>query len=750
MKENKVTSYAEFLKDKAISDPATGLKDIPELNPMLFPFQRDIVSWALRRGRAAIFADCGLGKGPMALEWARHVPGDVLIVAPLAVSRQFLREADKFHVKIGLAKTQEDIREKITVTNYERLHHFADHHFEGVVLDESSILKAHDGATRNAIIERFERTPFRLACTATPAPNDHMELGNHSEFLGVMTRTEMLAMFFVHDGGETSKWRIKGHAQSEFWRWMCSWAVMLRKPSDLGYADEGFALPPVHFHNQTVKVEDAPPGMLFAVEAQTLQERIGARRASVSDRVAATAAIVNATDRPFLVWCNLNSESDALRRAIPGSVEVKGSDPDDFKEEALFGFSEGKFRVLVSKPKICSHGMNWQHCADMAFVGLSDSYEQFYQAMRRCWRFGQKKEVNVHIITAETEGAVVVNIKRKETEAMNMADSMVKEMKDMTAVELHGATARQKMEYKTEKREGERWTAHLGDCVDVVGAMPDNSVHFSIFSPAFISLYVYSNADRDMGNSATESQFYEHYKFITSELYRVLMPGRLLAFHCMNVPMMKERDGVIGMKDFRGELIRLHKDAGFIFHSEVCIWKDPVLQMQRTKSIGLLHKQLKKDSCISRQGIPDYLIAMRKPGDNPERVTKKNESFPVKLWQKYASPVWMDIDPSDTLQYRQARETRDERHICPLQLEVIRRAVLLWTNPGDTVLSPFMGIGSEGYVALEQGRKFIGAELKRSYFEQACRNLEAASKNQTPLFSTVGDTPEEAADGPVS
>lgn len=271
---------------------------------------------------------------------------------------------------------------------------------------------------------------------------------------------------------------------------------------------------------------------------------------------------------------------------------------------------------------------------------------------------------------------------------------------------------------------GENYALYNGDSCEVLKGIPESSIHYEIFSPPFASLYTYSNSERDLGNCRTTTEFYEQFKYIVSELYRVLMPGRLVSFHCTDLPFSKERDGIIGIRDFRGEMIRLFEDAGFVLHSQVCIWKDPVTAMQRTKALGLLHKQIKKDSCMSRQGIPDYLVTMRKPGENPERVTHTNESFPVDVWQRYASPVWMDINPSDTLQASSAKEDKDERHICPLQLGVIRRGINLWTNPGDTVLTPFLGIGSEAVVALQQGRKAIGIELKSSYYKQAVRNCE--------------------------
>lgn len=726
--------YQDFLTSKALIDPDTGLKEIPALNPMLFEFQHDIVKWALRRGRAAIWADCGLGKGPMALTWAEHIPGPVLIVAPLAVSHQFKREADKFGVKVGIAKTRDDISCDITVTNYERLDNFTAADFAGVVLDESSILKAFDGKTRTQLISMFSQTPFRLCCTATPAPNDFMELGNHAEFLGVMTRTEMLSMFFVHDGGDTSQWRLKGHAQQEFWKWICSWAVMFRKPSDLGYDDNGFILPALNWIEHKVEATKPSDGMLFALEASTLQERLAARRSSVDDRVKKAAEIANSINRPTLIWCNLNSESSALKREINGAVEVVGSDSAEFKETAIVNFVDGNIDKLISKSTIFGYGLNLQRCSDMIFVGLNDSYEQLYQAIRRCWRFGQQREVNVHIVTARTEGAVVANIKRKEADAERMLNGMLEHMRDLNRESLHGGIVRMKSEYERDCYQGVGWKIYLGDCVDVLQEQKDDSIHYSIYSPPFASLYTYSNSERDMGNCISDEQFFEHYKYLVKIIYDKTISGRLSSFHCFNIPMMKVRDGTIGIKDFRGELIRIHQEVGWIYHSEVCIWKDPVTAMQRTKALGLLHKQLKKDSCMSRMGIPDYVVTMRKPGENPERVSHTNESYPVSEWQQIASPIWTDINPNDTLQYRSARENQDERHICPLQLEVIRRCLRLWSNPGDTILDPFAGIGSTGYIAMQMGRRFIGVELKRSYWEQAWRNLESANQINEGLF----------------
>ena len=729
--------YAEFLAAKRFESPPCGFEP-HTLNDNLYGFQRDIVLWACRKGKAALFADCGMGKTIMQLAWAeqvcRYTNGRVLIVAPLAVSGQTCREGAAFGISVTRCKTQDDITDGINITNYEMLSHFDAGQFAGVVLDESSILKSYTGAIRNQIIDMFRVTPYKLACTATPSPNDFMELGNHSEFLGVMDRTEMLAMFFIHDGGETSKWRLKGHAASRFWDWVATWACMVTKPSDMGYDDGNFLLPPCEIITHRIETDDAQENRLFAVAETTLQAQQKARRETVEIKADRIAGYVNNSDDAWLIWCDLNAESEMLEASIPDAVEVRGTDTPEYKEDAMLGFADGKYRVLVTKPSIAGFGMNWQHCHKIAFCGMSHSYEQFYQAIRRCWRYGQTQPVEVHIFVTDKEDAIVENVLRKQDDSAEMQREMI--ARTGRIKEDMEITKRDEYTYIEEDAKGDGWRLLLGDCIERAREIESGTVGFSVFSPPFASLYTYSNSDRDMGNSKTDAEFAEHFRFLVDELYRVLMPGRLASFHCMNLPTSKERDGFIGIKDFRGELIRMFQDAGFIYHSEVTIWKDPVTAMQRTKALGLLNKQKNKDSSLSRQGIPDYLVTMRKPGDNPEPITHDNEEFPISVWQQYASPVWMDINPSDTLQYRAARENSDERHICPLQLEVIKRAVKLWSNPGDLVLSPFAGIGSEGYVSIKEGRRFIGIELKSSYFELACKNLAAAEReaNELTLF----------------
>lgn len=735
-------SYAEFIAGKTKEMPPCGFEP-GDLNDMLFDFQRDIVTWACKKGRAAIFADCGMGKTPMQLEWAKQViehngGGRVLILAPLAVAQQTRNEGRKFGIDVNICRSQSDVEDGINITNYEMLQHFDCSDFVGVVLDESSILKSYTGKVRTQIIESFEKTPYKLACTATPAPNDHMELGNHSEFLGVMTRTEMLAMFFVHDGGETSKWRLKGHAKSEFWRWVASWAVLIRKPSDFGYSDGDFELPDLIVKTHYIESDNTDDTRLFQVAAKSLQEQQKARRNTIEIKSDFIAHMVNQSDEPWIVWCELNDESEHLAKSIPDAIEIRGSDSPEYKTDAMMGFTSGKYRVIVTKPSIAGFGMNWQHCRRMAFCGLSHSYEQFYQSVRRCWRFGQTSDVEAHVVVTDAEQGIVENVLRKQRTADEMDAGMLEYMKEVNMAEIFG-TDRTASPYVEDTYKGNGFIAMQGDCIERISEVEDESIGLSVFSPPFASLYTYSNSERDMGNSKDDGQFFEHFDYLVSELYRVMMPGRIVAFHCMNLPTSKERDGFIGIRDFRGELIRAFENAGFIFHSEVCIWKDPVTAMQRTKALGLLNKQKNKDSCMSRQGIPDYLVAMRKPGENPEPVTHTNDDFPISMWQRYASPVWMDINPSNTLQYRNARDNNDERHICPLQLDVIERAVKLWSKPGDTVLSPFMGIGSEGYMALLNGRKFIGIELKPSYFKCAKNNLDAAVEeaNQRTLFDFI-------------
>jgi hypothetical protein len=427
--------YSEFLKNKRFVLESSGFDiDKNELNKMLYDFQKDIVRWALKKGKACIFADCGLGKTPMQLSWAyqvsKHTGGKVLILAPLAVADQTLREAEKFGYEAKVVESQEDCITGINITNYEKLSHFIANEFIGIVLDESSILKSYTGKVRTDIINNFHGVPYKLACTATPAPNDYMEIGNHAEFCGVMTRSEMLSMFFVHDGGETSKWRLKGHAVDVFWQWLATFSVFVDNPKNIGYQIEGYDLPELRIHEICVDADEP------VKETLTLTERRDARRDSLELRCKRAAELVNESDEQWLVWCDLNAEGDRLEELIGDSVNVEGSDTNQYKSENMLAFSDAKIKCLISKPKIAGFGMNWQNCHNMIFTGLSDSYEAYYQAVRRCWRFGQEHPVDVYIVISAREGCVRENIERKQTDFLRMQSEMTELTKEITKKEL--------------------------------------------------------------------------------------------------------------------------------------------------------------------------------------------------------------------------------------------------------------------------------------------------------------------------
>lgn len=737
--------YAEFLQSKRIVSSASGF-DVAEgdLNPMLYPFQKAVTRWALRRGKAAIFADCGLGKTPIQLEWAhrvaQHTGSKVLIVAPLAVSAQTVAEGAKFGIGCRVAVDRSGLAPEISVTNYEKLHHFDPADFGGIVLDESSILKSYEGHYRQRLTEFASGIDFRLCCTATPAPNDTTELINHSEFLDILTGKEILALFFKQDGNTTHKWKIKGHGETDFWRWLASWSVAFRSPDDLGFDGADFVLPELRHFEHVVKANGDAHGTLFAVEARTLSERRAARRASMPERVALAAGLVAAApDEQWILWCDLNAESEALRKAIPGAVEVRGSDSPEHKAGAMLGFSEGTVRYMVTKPSIAGFGMNWQNCARMAFVGLSDSYEQMYQATRRCWRFGQERPVEVHIVIGEEEGAVRANIERKERQAADMFDNLVEHLQLYQL----GAAERQEMAVEYEESEGDDWRMMLGDSFHLLDSLEESSVGLSVFSPPFPGMYAYTNTPADVGNCGSIGELVDHFGQLAPKILHALKPGRHCCVHLTQVPAFKWVDGYIGMKDFRGAVIAMMESAGFIYYGEVCIDKDPQIKAIRTKDRGLLFKTLATDASHLHPALADYLLQFRKPGDPTEPIRagiSRKYGNPdgwvtPEEWIEWAHPVWYaarqgipgGISETDVLNVRAAREEKDERHLCPLQLGVIERAVLLWSNPGDLVLSPFAGIGSEGVGALKHDRRFLGMELKRSYYESACKFLKEAS-----------------------
>ena len=771
-------SYHDFLNSKLRRAEPSGFEPVT-LCGRLFDWQADLVGWSCRQGRAAVWADTGLGKTLMQLAWAeqvvKHTGGRVLILCPLAVAGQTLGECSKFNVDIhaGTARELNETAADVVITNYERLEKFGDD-WAGVVLDESSILKNYTGKTKRRLCDHFKDVPYWLCCTATPAPNDHMELGNHAEFLGVMPSNEMISRWFINDTMAAGNYKLLPHGERDFWRWVTSWAVTITKPSDLGYSDDGFELPPLqkHFHESASELCPPPAGQFWHTENVAATNMHKIKRATAGERARKVAEIVGDEPGPWLVWCDTDYEADALRSALPDAREVRGSHPAERKEKELSDFTFGRTQKLITKPEIAGFGLNWQHCHKMAFCGVSFSFERFYQAVRRCWRFGQKHAVDVHVVTTDAEATIANTVAVKEEKFHQMKREMAEAVRESQLDSIYGR--RKLQEPKPVKVTCEEsWVLMEGDCVDAVKQLKDDSVGLSVYSPPFANLYIYSDSVADMGNSADMAEFFEHFDYLIAELLRVTVPGRLSAVHCKDLPLYFNRDGAAGLKDFPGEIVRRHESAGWTFHSRVTIWKDPVIEMQRTKNNGLLHKTLCRDSSQVRQGMADYVLVFRKtPADtlmSEKPITRPHSretcfdgyagirerieasawckagepelgnGYGLEVWQRYASPVWFDIDQTRVLNYRQARDGGDSKHICPLQLDVIDRCVELWSAEGDVVFSPFAGIGSEGYVALQKGRRFVGCELKDSYAREAEKHLRLAARQrqerQQPLFA---------------
>lgn len=730
--------YYELLEQKKQSRIESGFNvSDDELSVHLFPFQKYCVKRALAVGRFAMFEDCGLGKTIQQLEWsqrvAEHTNRPIIILAPLAVVGQTIQEGVKFGYKVNeINDNTEIVGNGIYITNYDNMDNVDADAFVGVVLDESSILKNFTGKTRTELINKFMNTPYKLCCTATPSPNDTTELCNHAEFLNVMSRSEMLAMYFVHDGGSTSDWRLKGHAKEPFWDFVSTWAVMLNKPSDISFEDTGYVLPNLNIMEEIVETPKRDNGKLFndtSVNATDFHKEL---RATCQLRLDRVVDIVNSKpDDNFIIWIGHDDEGKYLRERLPDAVEVKGSDKKEYKKEKLLGFGRGDFRILITKLKIAQFGLNYQNCHNQIYASLDFSFEATYQGIRRSYRFGQTDEVNIYIVIADTMGNVKESFEKKQSAFIEMQSAMTKAM----CRNINNQIKLSKMEISN-RYQSDKCDIRMGDCVQLIQDVPDESIGFSIFSPPFAELYTYSDKLEDMGNSKDYNEFFEAFKYLVKELYRVLWGGRNIAVHCMDLPIQKGKEGYIGLRDFSGMILQAFQEVGFIYHSRVTIWKNPVTEMQRTKALGLLHKQLGKDSAMSRVGIPDYLMVFRKPGEHKHPVKC---TIDVDTWQKWASPVWMDIDYSNTLNGHVARNDNDEKHICPLQLETIERAIRLWSNEGDTILTPFMGIGSEVYTAIKTGRKGVGFELKDSYFDVAVGNIKQIEQltSQKNLFDDL-------------
>lgn len=745
--------YKQFLEGKLTKLPKSGFK-VKELNDNLFPFQKHIVTKALEMGRYAIFANTGLGKTIMQLMWANAVATEtnkpVLILAPLAVSGQTIQEANKFGLKCEKLNDNKPTS-GVYITNYEQLDNIDTSIFSGIVLDESSILKNFTGKYKKQIIDEFKYTPYKLACTATPSPNDLNEIGNHSEFLNVLDAQDMRAKWFVRDEG-MNNYRLKGHAKNDFYGWISNWAVMIEKPSDIGnFSDEGYILPKLNYIEETIVTKKRSNGLLFNEASVNATEFNKELRNTINERIERVAEIVNGSDEPFIIWINRNDEGDLIKELIPESIEVRGDEKAEVKEQKLLAFGRAEFRVLVTKKKIAQFGMNFQHCNNQVFASLDFSFEGLYQAIRRSYRFGQKKEVNIYLITTDTMENVKTNIDRKERQFLEMQSEMNK------FINTNQFGLKDNYEFKEVKNEN--YWIMKGDSCQEIKRIPDNSVDLIVFSPPFSSLFTYSNYIHDMGNNENHDEFFKQYNFLLKDLYRILKPGRLMVCHTKDLAVYKNSSGYTGLYDFTGDHHRAVEEVGFKYHSKVNIWTDPVLEMQRTKTQRLLYKQLRKDSSYTGVGLPEYLTVFRKwEGDEKEWTpinNKNEENFPLDTWQQWASPVWaveksdiehleevekqykvqswMDIRRTDVLNNREGTDMGDEKHIAPLQLSVIRRSVQMWSNPGETVFTPFLGIGSELYESVRLNRYGIGIELKDSYFETAEKNLNKIIQTNAQL-----------------
>jgi len=753
--------YQDFLTSKQFRATNQGPDiDRNNIHPKLFDWQKDITEWACQKGRCAVFLDTGLGKTLIQVEWARLMGERTLIIAPLSVARQTVRLVKLINADVRYVRNQSEITDnhKLWITNYEMIESFDYTQFGAVVLDESSILKAIAGKTRQKLTELCSGIKYKLCCTATPAPNDYIELGNHTEFLSICKMSEMLAMFFINANkehtlvyGDTvyrqkghnkdgTEWRLKHHAEQKFFEWLSSWAITMTKPSDLGYDDDGFVLPPLTIEPIYISGDYKPKDQLLFTHLKGISDRAKVRGETLDSKLGKLKEIADRSNGQCIVWCGLDSESKEAKRVLGDrAIEVKGSDSLEYKAKTLEEFQDGKYPILISKSKIAGYGMNFQNADSMIFLGINDSWESWYQAIRREWRYGQTKPVNVYIIMHEVEAEVYQNILRKDAMAKRLKEALIEQIRGFEREEL-GMSSNITTEYKENTETGKNWTALLGDSCERLKEIPENSIDLSVYSPPFADLFTYSPSERDLGNCRGWDEFFEHYQYIIKEMLRITKQGRLTCVHTSDIPAMAQRDGFIGLRDFPGEVIRAYTKQGWIFHGRAFIDKNPQQQAIRIHSKALLFAQLRKDSSDSRPCLIDQVLIFKKQGESEVPVTPvANGEMDNETWIAWAHGMWYGIKETDTLQFGIARGKDDEKHICPLQLGTIERCIKLYSNPKETILTPFMGIGSEAYQAVKLGRKAIGIELKPEYFKVACDNLRKAENELqvTDMFSEV-------------
>lgn len=812
----EIRNYQDFLIKKRVEDTGSGFNlDRKKLNPIMFEFQKDICLWSLRKGRTLVGADCGLGKGLIELEWLKqvHLRTDkpVIMFAPPGVKTQFKYEAEKFGYEVWIVAEDNEIRNGINITNYERLikrdkiivsdwprmqKEFSHYqpielkrdidyvYFErfrfnpeligGIALDEASILKHYGAKTRERLTRFSKQIPFRICGTATPAPNDFMELINYADFLGIMNGKQCRAMFFIQDGNSSNKYRIKKPAWKPFWKWMSNWSVMIKTPSDLGYANDGYVLPEMNMHLHQLNDNNVPEGMLFALPAKSLSEQSRVKRLTVEDRCKVAAEIANNIDTHCIVWCERNDESALLKKLIPDAIEVVGSHTEQYKETAFMDFAQGKHRVIITKPSMGGLGMNWQVCANQVFVNIDHSHEKQYQAIRRSWRFGQENDVNIHLIAMDTEGDILANIQRKEKQAITIFEEIVA---NMNIHELQQKTiTKEEMDYRMDTHIEDYWSVMLGDTSERIYEMEDGSIDCVMTSVPFPAMYAYTNSERDIGNYAKVDELVNHLQYVFIGLLAKMKPGRVCHIHLSQGVAHLNREGFIGLWDFRGPMIQMMTDMGWLLHSERTIEKDPQTERARSNTLGLMFMTLKNDASHMRASVGDFLIEFRAPGTNdtpiPALLASVNSNLgkydsdgwvTEEMWINWASNVWYKhrrgmkwwegIDVTNVcgslkksgrqgFGVKDGRGQDDEKHLCELQLDVIERCIALHSNPGELVFDPFNGIGSTGFQALKMGRRYAGIELKESYYYTTIKNLQWVENDVDSkgydLFSLAG------------
>jgi len=773
-----LTSYDEYLKAKlepqySIKNRLVIIKQSPissdaltskiESEDHLFDYQRFIVGEAIKRQRYAIFADCGLGKTAMFLAWIRRILPSlegkkVLIISPLMVLKQTMDEEEKFyHERIIEDIHNEDVEEwakngksQIAITNFDKFHKKREFYGNvgAVILDESSILKNGEGKIRTGIIESSRGIQWKICCSATPAPNDREEYASHATFLEyTRSNNEFYSMFFVNkDNG----WEIKPHGLEAFYHYLSTWSVFLRSPEHYGFGDNLANLPKPVFATITLEWTDEQKQHLgishrnnfnkkhFLIQLSKgfYKDDTGNLQQVTTNKTKVILDILSKEiSSPCVIWVTYNYEQDILMEAFKGTkyrvTQISGATSEEDRVRIIEQFREGQWDVVISKPKLLGFGLNLQFVTVQIFNGLTDSYEQFYQCVRRSHRFGATESVKVYIPVTNAEKHILTNVLRKkdtfDQDSNRQEADFIKNLKGDIDHFFNLPYVRN-VEDNLDKpcfERGRDWQAFRGDCIKLLRTFEPESVDFAVFSPPFANLFTYSNDIADMGNTRDHTEFYLHFEFFLKGLYNVLKKGRLVCCHLSQLAVLKSREGYIGLHDFRGDIIRLFQRMGFIYYGEWCIAKNPQMQAIKEKVRTLSFAQLESDRLGSRPGLNDYILTFKKAGDADVKVN--DSSGPCRdEWIEWATGVWTGIRESDTLNVRGTKSDDDVKHICPMNLQVIARCIRMYSAPNETVLDPFMGLGSTGLIALEKGRHFIGIELKQEYFEAALENLGTA------------------------